>query len=72
MSSSCSSGTWQDTRPIRSASSAVTSRPVSMISKARDVTAEEAERIGLVSCQVPEEQLLDTCYAIAAIRAAMA
>jgi enoyl-CoA hydratase len=32
----------------------------------RDVTAEEAERIGLVSCQVPEGQLLDTCYALAA------
>ena len=32
----------------------------------RDVTAEEAERIGLVSCQVPKGRLLDTCYAIAA------
>jgi enoyl-CoA hydratase len=32
----------------------------------RDITAEEAERIGLVSCQVPDDQLLDTCYAIAA------
>jgi enoyl-CoA hydratase len=31
----------------------------------RDIDAEEAERIGLVSRQVPEDQLLDTCYAIA-------
>jgi enoyl-CoA hydratase len=31
----------------------------------RDVDAEEAERIGLVSRTVPADQLLDTCYAIA-------
>ena len=31
----------------------------------RDVGAEEAERIGLVSAQVPPEQLLDTAYAMA-------
>jgi enoyl-CoA hydratase len=31
----------------------------------RDVDAEEAERIGLVSYRVPDEQLLDTCYVLA-------
>lgn len=31
----------------------------------RDVSAEEAERIGIVSKAVPPEQLLDTCYAMA-------
>lgn len=31
----------------------------------RDVDAQEAERIGLVSRQVPEDQLLETCYAMA-------
>lgn len=31
----------------------------------RDVSAEEAERIGLVSRQVPAEELLDACYDIA-------
>jgi enoyl-CoA hydratase len=31
----------------------------------RDVSAEEAERIGIVSKVVPPEQLMDTCYAMA-------
>ena len=42
------------------------SRAFEIMLTGRDVSAEEAERIGLVSCQVPKEQLLDTCYAIAA------
>lgn len=42
------------------------SRAFEIMLTGRDVTAEEAERIGLVSCQVPSDQLLDTCYAIAA------
>ena len=42
------------------------SRAFEIMLTGRDVTAEEAERIGLVSCQVPDKQLLDTCYAIAA------
>ncbi|BBY21031.1 hypothetical protein MSTO_12360 [Mycobacterium stomatepiae] len=42
------------------------SRAFEIMLTGRDVPAEEAERIGLVSCQVPEGQLLDTCYAIAA------
>jgi enoyl-CoA hydratase len=42
------------------------SRAFEIMLTGRDVTAEEAERIGLVSCHVPEGQLLDTCYAIAA------
>ncbi|MDD4867055.1 MAG: enoyl-CoA hydratase [Mycobacterium sp.] len=42
------------------------SRAFEIMLTGRDVTAEEAERIGLVSCQVPQDQLLDTCYAIAA------
>ena len=42
------------------------SRAFEIMLTGRDITAEEAERIGLVSCQVPEGQLLDTCYAIAA------
>jgi len=42
------------------------SRAFEIMLTGRDVSAEEAERIGLVSCQVPEAQLLDTCYAIAA------
>src|ERR1700761_9301081 len=41
------------------------SRAFDIMLTGRDVTAEEAERIGLVSCQVPEGQLLDTCYEIA-------
>ncbi len=31
----------------------------------RDVDAEEAERIGLVSSVVPADELLDRCYALA-------
>ena len=31
-----------------------------------DLRIQPGDRIGLVSCQVPEGQLLDTCYAIAA------
>src|SRR5262249_23977226 len=31
----------------------------------RDVDADEAERIGLVSRTVPASELLDTCYALA-------
>ena len=42
------------------------SRAFEIMLTGRDVTAEEAERIGLVSCQVPGEQLLDTCYEMAA------
>ena len=42
------------------------SRAFEIMLTGRDVTAEEAERIGLVSCQVPGERLLDTCYEIAA------
>lgn len=42
------------------------SRAFEIMLTGRDVSAAEAERIGLVSCQVPPAQLLDTCYAIAA------
>lgn len=42
------------------------SRAFEIMLTGRDVSAEEAERIGLVSRQVPDEQLLDACYAIAA------
>src|ERR1700752_698180 len=46
------------------------SRAFEIMLTGRDVTAEEAERIGLVSCQVPEGHMLDACYGIAALIAA--
>ncbi|ORB44108.1 enoyl-CoA hydratase [Mycobacterium persicum] len=46
------------------------SRAFEIMLTGRDISAEEAERIGLVSCRVPDGQLLDTCYAIAARMAA--
>jgi enoyl-CoA hydratase len=42
------------------------SRAFEIMLTGRDVDAAEAERIGLVSRQVPAEQLLSTCYEIAA------
>jgi len=42
-----------------------TSRAFEAMLTGRDITAEEAERIGLVSCTVAGEDLLDTCYDMA-------
>ena len=41
------------------------SRAFEIMLTGRDVTAEEAERVGLVSQVVPQEALLETCYAMA-------
>jgi enoyl-CoA hydratase len=42
-----------------------TSRAFEAMLTGRDITSEEAERIGLVSRTVPDEELLDTCYEMA-------
>src|SRR6266536_839165 len=41
------------------------SRAFEIMLSGRDVDAAEAERIGLVSCAVPADQLLDSCYDLA-------
>jgi enoyl-CoA hydratase len=41
------------------------SRAFEIMLTGRDIDAEEAERIGLVSRQVPDDRLLDTCYEMA-------
>lgn len=46
------------------------SRAFEIMLTGRDVSAAEAERIGLVAHQVPEGRLLDTCYGMAARMAA--
>jgi enoyl-CoA hydratase len=41
------------------------SRAFEIMLTGRDIDAEEAERIGLVSRRVPDDRLLDTCYELA-------